>query len=66
MSRADEIAAVLARKLLELGNEEIPCGRIQFKLGIWPKETDGGGMNEEALKSFFAKILTDELAKGKP
>jgi len=60
------LAERLARKLIGLGDELTPCHRIQFKCGIYPDyETSGGGMNEEALIDFFARVLSaDPVAVG--
>lgn len=54
-----ELASYLARELLAMGDSDIvgECQRIQFKLGPYGHEKDGGGMCESALVEFFARRL---------
>jgi hypothetical protein len=51
------LGELLAAELIKLGATNTPCHRIQFKCGSKHVETDGGGMNEPALASFFAKRI---------
>ena len=56
--QAVRMATILAKDLLSLGNEPCsPCNRIEFKGGLWPAETDQGGMCEHALVEWMAKAL---------
>ncbi len=58
-----QLAIYLARELISLGDEPDElggkCARVQFKLGVWPDEKDGGGMNEVALATFLSSRLRD-------
>lgn len=54
----NKIGTSLARDLMALGDEGTKAQRIEFKGGEWPdKEIVQGGMNEQALASFFIKML---------
>lgn len=56
----DELAKVLARRLMALGDESTPAHRMQYMCGTYPHgEIPSGGMCEEALEHFFAKELDD-------
>lgn len=56
-----DIAALLANKLFELGNEgEKKTGRIAFMVGEYGvDEEPSGGMNKYALAKFFERILKE-------
>ena len=55
---ADKIAGEIADELYahwETRNK--PCSRIQFKSGLWPNETDEGGMCKAAFKVWLSEQL---------
>jgi hypothetical protein len=62
-----ELAKHLARELFALGDEgDEQCRRIQFKLGEWPdNERNGGGMNEDAMVTFFQRRIAKFYASKK-
>lgn len=56
-----DLANYLVCQLFELGNEpNDKTQRIEFKGGHWPyNETSMGGMNENALRRFFAEKIAE-------
>lgn len=55
-----ELAAIIARKLFEVGamRSAIPVTRIQFMLGFNP-EQPGGGFGEGPLADFIEGVLRE-------
>lgn len=66
----DEINAIadrIARKLLEVGDDsalKLRAWRIQFKLGQYQNEIDGGGLSLLGLRLELAKLLKQEAEAG--
>lgn len=58
-AEARSLAVYLARELFALGERTggYPVSRIQFKLGSYGNERDGGGLAEEPLARFLAEAL---------
>jgi hypothetical protein len=54
-----ELGARLASELFRLGDAQLPCCRIEFKLGQYGKEVAGGGFAEEPLARFLTKVIAN-------
>lgn len=58
MTDDKELAAIIARKIFEVGDFNGKCERIQYMIGRNP-ERAGAGWAEEPLADFIAKVLKE-------
>ena len=63
MKTNNELAAIIAREILELGSEpNDKCHRIAFKGGAYPdNETELGGLCEGPLAATILEVLNREI-----